>query len=131
MSLSPTPPQTLAQAALSLLDHARAESQKGYESDDRVYVMDAAEKAWNAVCHAIDHMMQRHGHPPAVGRDAHAARVAFLDSVGRHDLRVKYAYFADELHGLMFYEGRVPRRQTEMDRALSEVDQFVREATEG
>ena len=125
MSLSPTPRQTLADAARLLLEHARGESERGFQLDDRIFVMDSAEKAWNAVCHGIDHLMMRKGKTPAVGRDAHSDRREFLESLGRHDLAISYAYFADTLHGSFFYEGRVPRVRTEMERRLSEVEQFL------
>ena len=72
MSPSPAPRQTLADAARALLAHAREESERGYAKDDRVFVMDSAEKAWNAVCHGIDDLMTRKGRTPAVGRDAHS-----------------------------------------------------------
>lgn len=126
MSLSPAPRQSLADAAVLLLEHARGESEKGYAKDNRIFVMDAAEKAWNAVCHGIDHLMTRKGKTPAVGRDAHSERREFIDLLGRHDLAVSYSYFADTLHGSYFYEGRVPRTRTEMDRRLAEVDDFLR-----
>jgi hypothetical protein len=128
MSLSRAPRHSLAQAAQLLLDHAKDESERGFLKDDRVFVVDAAEKAWNAVCHAVDDMMMRHGRTPAVGRDAHTTRSEFLEQIGRHDLVVKYSYFADRLHGAFFYEGRVPRTRSEMDRHLLEVEQFLREA---
>jgi len=131
MSLSPAPRQSLAQIANSLLDHARLENERGFEADDRVYLMDAAEKAWNAVCHAVDHLMTAHRRTPAAGRDAHATRAEFLDQIGRHDLALRYSYFADRLHGMIFYEGRVPRTKSEMERLLDEVGQFVRAASEG
>lgn len=132
MSLSPAPPrQSLAEVAFALLDHARAENEKGFQLDDRIFVMDAAEKAWNAVCHAVDHLMVTHRRPPAAGRDAHATRSEFLDQIGRHDLSQKYSYFADRLHGIIFYEARVPKTKTEMERLLGEVDDFVRTAAEG
>jgi hypothetical protein len=126
MSLSPAPRQTLADAALLLLDHARGESERGFAQDDRIFVMDAAEKAWNAVCHGIDHLMTRKGRTPAVGRDAHSTRSEFLEAIGHHDLAISYAYFADTLHGMFFYEGRVPRTRTDMDRRLGEVEAFLR-----
>ena len=125
MSLSPAPRQTLADAARLLLDHARQESERGFATDDRIFVMDSAEKAWNAVCHGVDHLMTRKGRRPAVGRDAHSDRREFLGQLGRHDLEVSYSYFADTLHGSFLYEGRVPRTRTEMDRRLREVDDFL------
>ena len=131
MSLSPAPRQSLAQIAISLLDHARLENERGFAADDRVYLMDAAEKAWNAVCHAIDHLMTVHHRTPAVGRGAHAGRAEFLEEIGRHDLALQYSYFADWLHGMIFYEGRVPKTKREMERLLDEVGQFVRAASEG
>jgi hypothetical protein len=126
MSLSPTPRPSLEQAASLLLDHAVRETERGFSEDDRIFVMDSAEKAWNAVCHAVDGMMARHGRTPAVGREAHSARREFLEEVGRHDLAVLYSYFADTLHGMFFYEGRVPRTRDAMDRHLSEVRDFLR-----
>lgn len=125
MSLSPAPRQTLADAARLLLEHARGESERGFQLDDRIFVMDSAEKAWNAVCHGTDHLMMRKGKTPAVGREAHSDRREFLESMGRHDLAVSYSYFADTLHGSFFYEGRVPRTRTEMDRRLREVEDFL------
>lgn len=130
MSLSPAPRQTLAEVALSLLDHARHENDRGFARDDRVFVMDAAEKAWNAVCHAVDHMMKQHGREPAVGREAHANRLEFLEQVGRHDPAIRYSYLADRLHGMIFYDGRVPKTKTEMERLLREVEDFVLAAAE-
>jgi hypothetical protein len=108
-----------------LLDHARRESERGFADDDRVFVMDSAEKAWNAVCHGVDGHMARHGRTPAVGRDAHSTRREFLEAIGRHDLAVMYSYFADTLHGMFFYEGRVPRTRGEMERHLLEVQDFL------
>ena len=131
MSLSPAARHSLAEAAQNLLDHAREESERGFLKDDRVFVMDAAEKAWNAVCHAVDALMLKHGRQPAVGRDAHVTRSEFLEQIGRNDLSLKYSYFADRLHGAFFYEGRVPHTRTEMDRHLAEVEQFLRDAAEG
>ena len=125
MSLSPAPRQSLEQAAALLLHHARGESQRGFKEDDRIFVMDSAEKAWNAVCHAVDGAMMRHGRTPAVGRDARSTRREFLETIGRHDLAVMYSYFADTLHGMFFYEGRVPRTKGEMDRHLAEVEDFL------
>lgn len=125
MSLSPAPRQSLEQAASLLLDHAQRESERGFAQDDRLFVMDSAEKAWNAVCHGVDGLMARHGRTPAVGRDAHSARREFLEQIGRHDLAVMYSYFADTLHGMFFYEGRVPRTRPEMDRHLKEVYDFL------
>ncbi len=126
MSLSPAPRQSLEAAAALLLDHARMESDRGFSQDDRVFVMDSAEKAWNAVCHGVDGLMTRHGRTPAVGRHAHAARREFIEEVGRHDLAVMYSYFADTLHGMFFYEGRVPRTRSAMERHLTEVEDFLR-----
>ncbi len=125
MSLSPPPRQTLADAARLLLQHARDESARGFQQDDRIFVMDSAEKAWNAVCHGIDHLMTRKGRTPAVGRDAHSTRAEFMEAIGRHDLAIQYSYFADTLHGSFFYEGRVPRTRTDMDRRLGEVEDFL------
>jgi hypothetical protein len=130
MSPSPAPRQNLEVAAALLLDHARMESDRGFSQDDRVFVMDSAEKAWNAVCHAVDGLMTRHWRTPAVGRDAHAARREFLEEVGRHDLAVMYSYFADTLHGMFFYEGRVPRTRGAMERHLREVEEFLRGAAQ-
>lgn len=126
MSLSPAPRQTLADAARLLLDHARDESERGFRLDDRIFVMDSAEKAWNAVCHGVDHLMTRRGKTPAVGRDAHWERREFLEGLGHHDLAVKYSYFADTLHGIFFYEGRVPRTRSGMEVHLREVQDFLR-----
>ena len=130
MSLSPQPRQTLADAARLLLDHARDEAERGFRLDDRIFVMDSAEKAWNAVCHGIDHLMTRHGKTPAVGRDAHSVRREFLEELGHHELAVSYSYFADTLHGIFFYEGRVPRTRPEMERHLREVEDFLRALAE-
>lgn len=131
LSISNPPRQSLAQIAISLLDHARAENERGFAADDRIYLLDAAEKAWNAVCHAVDHLMITHQRTPAVGRDAHATRAEFLDEIGRHDLALRYSHFADRLQGMIFYEGRVPRTKTEMERLLGEVGAFVGGAAEG
>lgn len=132
MSLSAPPPrQSLAELALALLEHARMEADRGFREDDRIFVMDAAEKAWNAVCQAVDHLMSVHRRAPAVGRDAHAVRSEFLDQIGRYDLAEKYSFFADRLHGIIFYEARVPKTKTEMERLLRQVDDFVRVAAAG
>ncbi len=126
MPASTAQPQTLADAAQLLLNHAREESERGFARDDRAFLMDSAEKAWNAACHAIDDLMARKHHTPAVGRDAHYARSEFLEAIGRHDPAVNYSYFSDTLHGMYFYDGRVPRTRSDMDRRLREVDDFIR-----
>jgi hypothetical protein len=125
MSLSDDPPQTLADAARLLLNHAREASDRGFAKDDRAFLMDSAEKAWNAACHAIDGLMARKERIPAVGRDAHYTRSEFLEAIGRHDLAVKYSYFSETLHVMYFNEGRVPRTRSDMDRRLREVNEFL------
>ena len=96
---------TLMEAAMVFLDNAHVELDDGLRLGDQVRIRDAAEKAWNAVVQATDHLMQAHGRIPLPGREAHRARRDFLEETGHPELAQKYTYFAERLHGDMFYGG--------------------------
>jgi hypothetical protein len=116
---------SLLDVAVSILDLAREEMAAGYDLDDDRRVRDAAEKAWLAALQAIDFAMSSHGLYPQPGPMAHESRHRFLKRAGREDLSRQLSYFADQLHGQVFYIGSVPPRD-KMHLAIDEVAQFVR-----
>jgi hypothetical protein len=100
--------QTLQDTARIFLAKAREELEQALVQNNAVLVRDAAEKAWNAVVQATDHFMRTHGRTALPGRDAHRDRRDFLVGVGRRDLAEKYTFFAERLHGDVFYGGAIP-----------------------
>ncbi|MBI4416574.1 MAG: hypothetical protein HY557_06300 [Euryarchaeota archaeon] len=74
---------------------------------------------------ATDFAMQVHGRIPLPGRDAHRDRRNFLEGIGRHDLAEKYTYFAERLHGDIFYGGEAVAPTT-LRRYMDEVEDYVR-----
>ena len=118
------PMQTLLDTARIFLRTAREEVEDGIVSANWVKIRDGAEKAWNAVLQATDHAMESHSRTPLPGRMAHADRREFLESIGRVDLAQRYSYFADRLHGDIFYDGRTAPPAT-LRRLLDEVEQYV------
>ena len=120
---------SLLEVARSFLDLAREEMAAGYEADDYRRTRDAAEKAWLAATQAVDHSMQRHGLLPEPGAMAHHSRNRFLEKAGRSDLSEKLSFFADQLHGRIFYAGDIPERRR-LEAMVEQVAQFVRDVTE-
>lgn len=116
--------QTLLEVARTFLATARQELDEGLSTNDSVKVRDAAEKAWNAVVQATDHAMRGHGRVPLPGRDAHTARRDFLEQIGRRDLSREYTYFAERLHGDVFYAGN-PIPAPIARQLLDEVRDFI------
>jgi len=110
--------------ARSFLATAREELEEGLRSNDHVRVRDAAEKGWNAIVQATDHAMQARGRTPIPGRDAHRDRRDFLEGIGRSDLAVRYTYFAERLHGDVFYSGAAVPTET-LRRYLEEVRDYL------
>ena len=119
--------QPLLEMARSFLAAARTELEEGLTSNDYVKVRDAAEKAWNAVVQATDHAMRMQGRVPLPGRDAHVARRNFLEQIGQRDLSREYTYFAERLHGDLFYTG-TPLPAATARRLLDEVQEFIDKA---
>ncbi|HEV8595760.1 MAG TPA: hypothetical protein VGR51_09550 [Thermoplasmata archaeon] len=117
--------QTLRDAAFLFLAKAREELEQGLMQNNAVLIRDAAEKAWNAVVQATDHFMRSHGRAALPGRDAHRDRRDFLVGVGRRDLAEKYTFFAERLHGDVFYAGAIPPA-TELRQYMDEVDDYIR-----
>lgn len=122
------PMQTLLDTARIFLRTAREETEQGLAGGDWVKIRDGAERAWNAVLQATDHAMERHGRTPLPGRMAHADRREFLEDLGRADLAQRYSYFADRLHGDIFYDGRTVTAST-LRLLLDEVARYVEETT--
>ena len=120
--------ETLMDTARVFLRRAREELEDGLSTSDQVKIRDAAEKAWNAVVQAIDHLMQAHGRVPLPGRDAHRARRDFLEEIGHAELAVKYTYFAERLHGDVFYSGAVLPAQR-VRQYLDEIKDFLERAS--
>ncbi len=111
--------------ALSFLDLAREEAAEGYQATDEARIRDAAERAWLAALHGIDHAMSRRGLIPEPGPMAQASRHSFLEAAGRHDLSEELLVFADWLHERIFNFGTIPDR-AEMELLIDEVGRFVR-----
>jgi len=100
---------SLLETAQVFLRTGESEIQEGLRNGDQVRIRDGAEKAWNAIVQATDHLMQRRGRTPVPGGDAHRDRRNFLEEIGRWDLAQKYAYLSERLHGDVFYAGeRLP-----------------------
>jgi len=124
MSTATPKPRDLGQMADDLLAFARQEALEGYKADDEIRIRDAAEKAWNAALHATDLGMRSRGQMPTPGPQAHTNRHRFLEGIGRHDLQLQLAFFADRLHGSCFYEGAIPEARL-MTQWLDEVHQYI------
>jgi len=121
------PMQTLLDTARVFLRTGRQEIEDGIASTDWVKIRDGAEKAWNSVLQATDHAMERHRRTPLPGRMAHADRREFLEAIGRAKLAQRYSYFADRLHGDIFYDGRTAPPAT-LRRLLDEVGDYIDQA---
>lgn len=121
------PMQSLLDTARVFLRTARQETEDGIAAVDWVKIRDGAEKAWNSVLQATDHAMERHARTPLPGRLAHADRREFLEAIGRVDLAQRYSYFADRLHGDIFYDGRTAPPTT-LRRLLDEVADYIDQA---
>lgn len=117
--------QGLLDIARAFLQAARTELEEGLSENNYVKVREAAEKAWNAVVQATDHAMNAHGRLPGPGSFAHRSRRAFLEGVGRTDLASEYTYFAERLHGDIFYAGE-PIPPDRGRRLLDEVEDYIR-----
>ncbi len=121
--------ESLLDIARTFLRTARAEMEEGFASNDYVKVRDGAEKAWNAILQATDHAMRVRGRTPLPGRDAHRDRREFLESIGRGDLAREFTYFAERLHGDVFYAGASV--SPAMGRAyMDEVEAYIRKVSE-
>jgi hypothetical protein len=120
--------QPLLDIAKNFLRQSRRELKEGLAKGDQVKVRDAAEKAWNAVVQATDHAMGRHGRTPMPGRDAHRDRRDFLEEIGHPELSQRYSYFADRLHGDVFYGGASlpPSRLRQL---LDDVEDYLRQVS--
>jgi len=123
------PMHTLLDTARVFLRTAREEIEEGIPGPDWVKIRDGAEKAWNAVLQSTDHAMERHRRTPLPWRMAHADRREFLEELGRTDLAQRYSYFADRLHGDIFYDGRTVSPAV-LHRLLDEVEQYLAETTD-
>jgi len=119
------PVQPLLDVARTFLQTAREEIEHGFRANEYVKVRDGAEKAWNAVVQATDHVMRVRGRTPLPGRDSHRDRREFLEGIGRSDLARDFTYFAERLHGDVFYTGASVTPETAR-RYLDEVEEYVR-----
>ncbi len=135
LGASPNRTNTIGASVQSLLDvsrtflaAARRELEQGLAEGNQVKVRQAAEKAWNAVVQATDYAMQARGRVPVPGRGAHQDRRDFLEEIGRGDLAEKYTYFAERLHGDVFYSGAtlpVPRLRQYLDEVRDYIDRLA------
>ena len=120
--------QGLLDIARAFLQAARSELEEGLTENNYVKVREAAEKAWNAVVQATDHAMNAHGRIPGPGAFVHRSRRTFLEGVGRMDLASDYTYFAERLHGDVFYAGESIPAETAR-RLLDEVEDYIRKVS--
>ena len=120
--------QGLLDIARAFLQAARTELEEGLIENNHVKVREGAEKAWNAVVQATDHAMKAHGRLPGPGGFAHRSRRTFLEGVGRMNLARDYSYFAERLHGDIFYAGESIPPETAR-RLLHEVEDYVRKVS--
>ena len=121
--------QPLLDVARTFLHTAREELEEGFAANNYVTVRDGAEKAWNAVVQATDHAMRVRGRTPLPGRDSHRDRREFLESIGRTDLAREYTYFAERLHGDVFYAGASTSPDTARQ-FVHEVEDYIRKVSE-
>src|SRR3990170_4457240 len=119
------PMQPLLDVARTFLQTAREEVEQGFRANDYVKVRDGAEKAWNAIVQATDHAMRVLGRTPLPGRDSHRDRREFLEGIGRSDLARDFTYFAERLHGDVFYAGASVTAEM-AGRYLDEVEDYIR-----
>ena len=117
--------QSMLEVARFFLQTGRAEVEEGLQRGDQVRVRDGAEKAWNAVVQATEHLMRSRGRTPVPGPYGHRDRRDFLEEVGRSDLAQKYTYFAERLHGDVFYTGAILPGAS-LRRYLDEVEDYLR-----
>lgn len=121
--------QPLLDVARTFLRTAREELEEGLSTNNYVKVRDGAEKAWNAVIQATDHVMRLRGRTPLPGRDSHRDRRDFLESIGRGDLARDYTYFAERLHGDVFYGGASVSAALARQ-YMDEVEDYIRKVSE-
>ena len=121
--------QPLLDVARMFLQTAREGLEDGLAGNNYVRVRDAAEKAWNAIVQATDHAMRTRGRTPLPGRDSHRDRRDFLESIGRGDLARDYTYFAERLHGDVFYTGASIDPATAR-RYMDEVEDYIRKVSD-
>ncbi len=124
VALDGEPVQALLDVSRTFLDTARRELETGLSANDHVKIRQAAEKAWNAVVQATDYAMYARGTTPVAGREAHRDRRDFLERIGRWDLAQKYTYFAERLHGDVFYSGAEVSMEA-LRRYLDEVGDYI------
>jgi|SRR3990172_784821 len=120
--------QPLMDVARTFLQTAREEIDEGFQANNYVKVRDGAEKAWNAVVQATDHAMRIRGRTPLPGRDSHRDRREFLEEIGRADLARDFTYFAERLHGDVFYTGASVTAET-ATRYLDEVADYIQKVS--
>jgi len=117
--------QPLLDVARTFLLTAREEIEQGFQVNDYVKVRDGAEKAWNAIVQATDHAMRVRGRTPLPGRESHRDRREFFEGIGRSDLARDFTYFAERLHGDVFYAGASVTAEM-AGRYLDEVEDYIR-----
>ena len=117
--------QPLLDVARTFLLTAREEIEQGFQVNDYVKVRDGAEKAWNAIVQATDHAMRVRGRTPLPGRESHRDRREFFEGIGRSGLARDFPYFAERLHGDVFYAGASVTAEM-AGRYLDEVEDYIR-----
>lgn len=120
--------QSLLDVARTFLQTAREEIEEGFAANNYVKVRDGAEKAWNAIVQATDHTIRVRGRTPLPGRDSHRDRREFLEGIGRSDLARDFTYFAERLHGDVFYAGATVTVETAR-RYMDEVEDYIRKVS--
>ncbi len=97
-----TASQELMEMALEEFDQARTTVPK---EKGRVVMRQSAEKMWLAVMTATDEYLRyRYRETVPKGREAHGARVRWLNQRNEDSMLMEYRGFRDGLHGDIFYD---------------------------
>jgi len=99
--------QPLLEVARTFSRTAREEIERGFEANK---LREGPRRSGEGVERGgpgdgSDHAMRARGRTPLPGRDSHRDRREFLEEIGRSDLARDFTYFAERLHGDVFYVG--------------------------
>ncbi|MFN3804830.1 MAG: PaREP1 family protein [Pyrobaculum sp.] len=107
---------------------AREEFEKALATGDTVGVRDAAEKAWNAVVHAVDALILKYGEALPTSHFERRRRLRELErrvkEIEKLGLLDRYMARHKVLHGETFYEGLIDVEQlkTEIEKVKKMIE---------